>query len=363
MLVIMMVLASGSLSACGVPVAGSSPLPLEALPHNVEPVATLVITSEIGPDSVRPLPSPTSVPVTTIEATGMVVVPATQVADSAPTPQTHATSTAAPTVPIPLERVSEIGQSVQGRSIVNHLFGRGPVDIILVGGMHGGYEWNTTLLAYDFIDYFRGQPAAIPPEVTLHIIPNANPDGLYAVTQHESRFAATDVLSDTIPGRFNGNGVDLNRNWGCNWSEQAQWRGQAVLGGSEPFSEPEAQSLRSYFLEVRPAIVVLWHSAANGVFVAGCPDPDPASYVLAELYGKAASYPVYPGFTFYPVTGDASDWLASQGIPAFTVELTTHEALDWEQNLAGVLALMNSPELHVSKHSEQQRTIKPTVEN
>jgi predicted deacylase len=259
---------------------------------------------------------------------------------STPSPEGVATSTSAPTVPVSLELVRLIGQSVEGRPIISYQFGRGPVDLILVGGIHGGYEWNTTLLAYDFVDYFRTSPESIPPSLTIHIIPNANPDGLYKVTQLESDFEPTDVISDTIAGRYNGNGVDLNRNWGCGWSREAEWRGQRVFAGSEPFSEPETRSLQAYFMDVEPVVVLFWHSAANGVFVSGCPEMDPASYVFAEQFGRAAEYPVYPSFEFYSITGDASDWLASQGIPAFTVELTTHDAIDWEQNLAGVSALL-----------------------
>jgi len=41
------------------------------------------------------------------------------------------------------------------------------------------------------------------------------------------------------------------------------------------------------------------------------------------------------------VTGDAEGWLASIGIPAITVELSTHETIEWEKNFAGIRALLD----------------------
>jgi len=239
--------------------------------------------------------------------------------------------------------VSRIGTSAGGRAINSYRFGFGNTDVVIVGGMHGGYEWNAILLAQSLIDHYYAGGGKIRPTVSLHVIPNANPDGLALATGKDPadlQLQPTDIITHTLSGRFNANGVDLNRNWDCNWSEQALWRDQPISGGTHPFSEPETESLRRFFLDVRPNVVVFLHSAADGIFSAGCPGPDPASSALAAVYGSAAGYPVYPSFDHYVVTGDASDWLTTQGIPSFTVELSTHEATDREQNLAGLRALL-----------------------
>ena len=60
-----------------------------------------------------------------------------------------------------------------------------------------------------------------------------------------------------------------------------------------------------------------------------------------KAYATAAGYPAVSSFDAYPVTGDAEGWLASINIPAITVELKTHETVEWEQNLAGVKALVS----------------------
>lgn len=239
------------------------------------------------------------------------------------------------------------GGTIIGRSavcqipIISYQFGEGDTSLVLVGGMHGGYEWNTILLAYEFLGYLRLNPEIIPVSLTITIVPNANPDGLFAVTRRVGRFTADDVDDNITPGRFNGNFVDLNRNWDCEWTPNATWGSNLVSGGSEPFSEPENQSLRDFILAAEPAAVVLYHSAATGVYASGCGQIDPASDVLTTIYSQASGYAANGGFHYYDITGDASNWLVTQGIPAITVELTTHESIDWRMNLAGLNALID----------------------
>jgi predicted deacylase len=233
-----------------------------------------------------------------------------------------------------------IGYSVQGRPINTYRLGNGLRHIVLVGGMHGGYEWNSILLAYEIMDYLAANPGVIPSEITVHVIPSANPDGQYLVTQQAGRFTAADVISDTVPGRFNANDVDLNRNWDCQWLPSAVWRDIPVSGGEAPFSEPENVALRDYLLTYTPEVVIFLHSAANGVFASGCPDPHRPSLELATVYGEAAGYPIYERFNAYPITGDAGDWLTTQDIPSFTVELRNHSVTDWPDNRAGIVALL-----------------------
>ena len=59
-----------------------------------------------------------------------------------------------------------------------------------------------------------------------------------------------------------------------------------------------------------------------------------------DTYATAAGYNSVPFFDAYEVTGAVEDWLTTIGIPAITVELTTHEVIEWEKNLAGVKAVI-----------------------
>lgn len=249
----------------------------------------------------------------------------------------------APLTPIPLPDrdygYTIAGFSAQGRAIEVFSFGDGPQDVLFVGGIHGGYEWNTVLLAYEIIDTYNGNRDQIPPSVTLHVIPVANPDGLFRVTGSAGRFFPEQVAAETDVGRFNGNNVDLNRNFGCNWSASATWGRTAVSPGSAPFSEPETQALRNFITTLAPQFVVFWHSAANLVSPGTCEGQDAGAGELAQIYGIAANYPWGP-FDAYDVTGGASDWVVSLGIPAFAVELITHNSTEYGRNLAGVQALL-----------------------
>ncbi|MCA9948811.1 MAG: hypothetical protein KDE48_04145 [Anaerolineales bacterium] len=244
--------------------------------------------------------------------------------------------------PVPYGFEKSIGKSHQGRDIVSYQFKNGPNKVLFVGGMHGGYEWNSIVLAYHIIDYFMANPADVPDSVSLIVIPSANPDGQYLVTQKEGRFQPEDVkVEDTFPGRFNAIGVDLNRNWDCDWREDAVWRNQPVNAGTHPFSEPETQALRDYIWEIKPRAVIFWHSSANGVYAARCPELFLPALQLGEVFGEAANYPVHEYFDYYRINGDASDWLVTQNIPSITVELRTTKGLDWPQNLAGTQAALD----------------------
>ncbi len=235
-----------------------------------------------------------------------------------------------------------IGRSVEGREINARTYGTGPTHLVFVGGIHGGYEWNSVLLAYEAIDYFDSRPDMIPDDLSVTIIPVANPDGLFAVVGTEGRFLITDAIGaeNQESGRFNANEVDLNRNFDCKWQKESSWKGKTVSAGESAFSEPEAVALRDFLLKAKPKAVVFWHSQANAVYASECEDGIlPATRTTMNAYAKAAGYPAVDEFDAYTVTGDAEGWLASVGIPAITVELKTHDAIEWERNLAGVDAL------------------------
>lgn len=242
--------------------------------------------------------------------------------------------------------LSVIGTSVEERPLTAYQFKNGSNKVVIIGGIHGGYEWNTTALAVEAIEYFTENPDTIPDSVTLTIIPSANPDGQALVNEMVETLPVGNIveipIEETLPGRVNANSVDLNRNWDCEWRESAYWRDQWVRGGSEPFSEPETQALRDFLLTTSPEVIVFLHSASDGVFASGCGETYAPSLQAANIYGLAAGYPVHDKFDAYPVTGDAGDWLATQGISAITVELKNHTDLDLVENLVGMKALLDA---------------------
>jgi g-D-glutamyl-meso-diaminopimelate peptidase len=248
--------------------------------------------------------------------------------------------------PDAFKRQSVLGTSVEGRPIEVFTYGTGDTHVLFVGGIHGGYEWNSVLLAYAFMDYLEANPEFVPEGITLSVIPSANPDGLFAVIGKEGRFTIEDTPSTpntSGKGRFNAHEVDLNRNFDCKWQPESTWRGNTVSAGASPFSEPEAVALRDFVTTHTPAAVVFWHSQAGAVYASECLQGIlPTTRTIMNAYAGAGGYDAVSVFDAYPITGDAEGWLASIGIPAITVELETRNTIEWTRNLAGISAVLET---------------------
>lgn len=217
------------------------------------------------------------------------------------------------------------GQSSFGRVLTGYRIGTGDQIILLVGGIHGGWETNTVDLMREIIDYYQLNPATLDPALSLVVIPALNPDGI--------------AKGRTLEGRFNDRRVDLNRNWGCGWQAEAYFRNQIVSAGEQPFSEPETAALSQLILTLNPAVVLFYHSAADGVFIGRCAGDDAGSDAMATIYGEATGYSYGASFSAYPVTGTAPSWVVSLGIPSADVELASSNSSEFDRNLRGLTAL------------------------
>src|SRR3712207_2826350 len=150
-------------------------------------------------------------------------------------------------------RSTVIGTTQAGQPLTLYQVGRGPRRVLLIGGQHGGPEWNTVELTRLLLSFFVEWPGELSPSLTVCVLMLANPDGL-------------DLNSRQLLS-----GVDPNRNWRTpNWAPDAyDSDGQflAGLGGPRPFSEPETRALSTWVLRRPPALVVNYHSA--GGFILG----------------------------------------------------------------------------------------------
>lgn len=238
-----------------------------------------------------------------------------------PLPSTPTTIPASPTPEIPQPEV--IGISVAGRPLQVYKFGNGPIEKMIIAGIHGGYEWNTIVLADELIEYLENHPEIVPPEQTLYLLRAFNPDG-YA-------------RSTGFGGRANDNNVDLNRNfpsyWQAEWPRAGCWDYIPITGGTAPASEPETRALMAFVKAHEIQAFISYHSAALGIFPGGQP-PDPGSLSLAESIAAVSDYPYPPIEAGCAYTGQLVDWLSDQGIPAIDIELTNHKDSDFAKNLA-----------------------------
>jgi hypothetical protein len=289
-----------------------------------------------GKDSpVVDIPNDSSFPVADVESQ-----------DAATSSNTDAVSTTSEEMTEVDETETLLGTSAGGNDIVAYHYGTGTSELLFVGGIHGGYSWNTALVAFNLIDHLDENPDAVPDGVKVTVIPVLNPDGLDTVVGTPGKFSRSDAPAsgeDTTPGRFNGNEVDLNRNFNCDWQADAMWQNTPVSGGDEAFSEPESAAIRDYIEQNTPAGVIVWYSAAGGVFASNCYNGVlEETTALTELYAEASDYKAYTDFDFYEVTGDMTNWLAGEEIPAISVLLTNHRDVEWDKNKAGIEAVIAS---------------------
>lgn len=236
-------------------------------------------------------------------------------------------------VPTPPAVEVTIGRSSQGRPINALRVGDGPRKFVLVGNTHGGPEANTANLVAQLADYFRAHPDEVPTAVRLYVIPTINPDGLALGT------------------RFNGRGVDLNRNMdtSADMCPENDWRVhvqgaygvESDTGGAYPESEVESQVVRDFLLDAAGAI--FYHSAGGDVFPAFCDHG--ASIRLAQRYAGATGYRYDRYWPNYLITGGMHDWAGGLGIAAITPELSTGIDPDYAQNLAGVQAILRDADV------------------
>jgi hypothetical protein len=245
---------------------------------------------------------------------------------------------------IELVRSTVIGESVEGREIVAYQYGTGTTEILFVGGIHGGYSWNTASLGHEINKYLLTNVNGIPSNVTATVIPVLNPDGLAKVVSTTGPFTASSVDAtdeEKVAGRFNGNEVDLNRNFDCDWNSVGVWQNKEVDGGTRAFSEPESIAVRDYIMQNDVDSVVVYYSSAGGVFASSCFNGVLDETIeLTNLYADASGYKAYEEFDFYEITGDMVNWLAKEEIPAISVLLTSQDEVELNKNIDGVKAVI-----------------------
>jgi predicted deacylase len=233
--------------------------------------------------------------------------------------------------PIPFsEGPITIGKSVNGLPLEVYRFGTGATERLIVAGMHGGNEYNTVQLVEELMDYLKQHPEIVPPDVTLYILHDLNPDG---VARGLNYF-----------GRANANGVDLNRNWPANWHQDwpraGCWTTTYVTGGSAPGSEPETKGLMTFIQNHHFDALINYHSAALGIFAGGLP-PDDYSIRLAKAMAAVSTYAYPPIDTGCDYTGGFTDWADENNIAALDIELTNHTDTDYDMNLRILEAFLN----------------------
>lgn len=139
------------------------------------------------------------------------------------------------------------------------------------------------------------------------IAPMVNPDGI------------------ALGSRYNANAVDINRNFGH------QWSATAYRAGDAPFSESETRAVRAHGAWTGLGAGLSMHSGETNLGWVWNHDatPPPDAPLLADManeYQQACTTPgfwVTNGADWYPTTGDTNDWsYGRHGVLDFTLEVT-----------------------------------------
>lgn len=163
-----------------------------------------------------------------------------------------------------------------------------PTKVLVVGCIHGDEPAGIAVAE-------KLESTPLPPEASLWIVENANPDGVTAGT------------------RTNAHGVDLNRNFPWRWRPYGQ-PGNRHYSGPHALSEPESSLLARLVLRLRPNVSIWFHQPYGVV------DESGGDVAIERRFAAVAGLPLQR-LTRYP--GGVTNWENARlpGSTAFVVEL------------------------------------------
>ena len=248
-----------------------------------------------------------------------------------------------------IAKVYDIGDSVEGRDILALRISDLPdVDegepAVLLMGCHHAREWISVevpfYIAQHLVDNYATDPQVrdLVDEGEIWILPMLNPDGhQYSV----ERFRLwRKNRRDNGDGSF---GVDLNRNYETGWGGAGSGGAtdSEIYRGPAPFSEPETQALRDFFLGPTNDFkaVITYHSYGQLILYpwSHTYDKAPDNFMLdliaremeiriEAVHGK--DYRAGPSNSLYLASGTAEDWTYDvSGVPSYNIELRSAFAL------------------------------------
>jgi protein MpaA len=198
-----------------------------------------------------------------------------------------------------------LGHSTQGLPLLLHQLTRGPVKLLLLGGVHGDEPEGFFL-----VEKWMASPdcwGQFDGKADLFVLPRVNPDGCHQATRTNSR------------------GVDLNRNMGTkDWTAVAA--SERYFPGESANSEMESQLLEKLILRLNPALIISAHSWKPMINYNG-----PCKKV-AEHMSSLTSYIVSDDIG-YPTPGSLGTWAGwERKIPTITLEIErgTSQEVIWK---------------------------------
>ncbi len=204
-----------------------------------------------------------------------------------------------------------LGPTSKGSPIEVLKVSDGPVNLLLIGGVHGD-EYEGYFLVEEFLKTEKYK--ALEGKASLWVIPRLNPDGCESNT------------------RTNGNGVDLNRNMPTkDWDPVA--RQERYQPGPSAGSEIESKVIMQLIEDLSPRAIFTMHSWNPMINYNG------PCQKLAEAMARVNGY-IIDDDIGYPTPGSFGTWAGwERKIPTITLEIerdSSHEKI-WREHAEGLL--------------------------
>lgn len=195
----------------------------------------------------------------------------------------------------PFVRSEILTETAFGRTVRTLVLGDGPRQVLFTAAHHAN-EWITATVLLKFAEdlalamesggkIWGVSAATIRNQVTVHLVPMVNPDGVDLVTgaiapgspQYERALMfSQNYPSITFPDgwKANLNGVDLNLQYPAGWLQAREIKfsqgfirpGPRDYVGRAPLQEKEARSLADYTERVDPRLVLAYHTQGQVVY-------------------------------------------------------------------------------------------------
>lgn len=221
---------------------------------------------------------------------------------------------------------------------------------VLFTAAHHANEWITALVLLKFAEELAhaiqnngqiyGVPARLIEEnVTLHIVPMVDPDGVDLVTgaiqPGSVQYALARQLGDNYPNipfpdgwKANLLGVDLNLQYPAGWLQAREIKfGQGYVNpgprdyvGRAPLNQLESRALADYTEKVDPALVLAYHSQGKEIYWQFKDIAVPGARELGEEFARLSGYTLTEAAYNSSFAG-YKDWFIQKfRRPGFTIE-------------------------------------------
>lgn len=242
-------------------------------------------------------------------------------------------------------QVLKLCNTPDGREVVDIVLGdlNGNNQILIFGAMHAREYITMQVVMRQLCETlaalngeggtYRGvSTAKLLQGLTIHFIPDSNPDGvaisqfgLNGINNSLLRSKIATMTSDFEQWKANANGVDLNRNFDAGWHEFVgePYPASERYKGTSPGSEPESAALirLTQDYHIKRAIsyhtcgaLIYWYYKQSGNVLA-------ESQKFANEISSATNYPLDDDYTAVDAAG-YKDWAVYKlGVPSITIEV------------------------------------------